>query len=221
MKKALVVIMALVIMTLCSVSALAAPTNFVSSPEENKAPVIVDVTNEDEDCTATVNVTPYSQRKNLSSNSRTNMEKAYKNITETPDLSKLDKDLEDAAKKQGLDGDDLAVSDIFNLEYDDCVEHDEHGNFKIKLTADTLKGFVGLMRFDGEKWTYVKGAAVTDGTYLTFTADKLDNFAIIVKKDTVSPATGDFVSVAMTVAMLVSLCGVAVVGRKLREVEAN
>lgn len=220
MKKVLVVIMALAIMVMCSVSVLAAPTNFISSPSENSAPTIVDSTNEDEDCTAFVVTTPYSQRQNLSSNSKSKIEKAYKNVTETPDISKLNEDLEKAAKDQGINGEDLAVSDLFDIDYKDCVEHDDHGKFTIKLSAETLKNFVGFMRYDGEKWILIKDATVKDGKYLTFTSQELGTFAIVVNKDKTSPATGDNISAEMLV-MLVSLCAVAFVARKVYAVKAG
>ncbi len=215
MKKVSVVFMALVIMALCSFSAFAAPNNFISSPSENQAPVIVEAENEDGECTAVVTITPYSKRQNLSSNSKSNMEKAYKNIVETPDLSKLNSDLEKAAKDKGVDPEKLAVSDLFNLEYTDCEVHDDHGKFRIKLSADTLKNFVGLMMFDGENWKLISDASVSDSIYLTFTADELANFAIVVARDSISPATGDSFPIEMiVVVMLGSLCAFAVVSRK-------
>lgn len=220
MKKVLVVIMALAIMVMCSVSVLAAPTNFISSPSENGAPTIVESSNEDEDCTAIIVITPYSQRKNLSSNSKSKMEKAYKNVTETPDVSKLNEDLEKAAKDQGINGEDLAVSDLFDIDYKDCIEHDDHGKFTIKLSAETLKNFVGFMRYDGEKWILIKDATVSNGNYLTFTSEDLGTFAVVVKKDKTSPATGDSIAVEMVV-MLASLCAVAFVARKVNAVKAG
>ncbi len=220
MKKVLALVMALAIMVMCSVSVLAAPTNFISSPSENGAPIVVSATNEDGDCTAIVIATPYSQRKNLSSNSRENMEKAYKNITETPDVAKLNEDLEKIAEDNGIEGEDLAVSDLFNVDYKDCINHEEHGKFTIKLSSETLKNYVGFMRFDGEKWILVKDATISDGNYLTFTADELGTFAVVVNKDKTSPATGDSITVEMVV-MLVSLCAVAFIARKFSAVKAG
>ena len=220
MKKVLALVMALAIMVMCSVSVLAAPTNFISSPSENGAPTIVESSNEDEDCTAIIVITPYSQRKNLSSNSKSKMEKAYKNITETPDVAKLNEDLGKIAKDNGIEGENLAVSDLFNVDYTNCINHEEHGKFTIKLSSETLKNYVGFMRFDGEKWILVKDATISDGNYLTFTADELGTFAVVVNKDKTSPATGDSIYVEMVV-MLVSLCAVAFIARKFSAVKAG
>lgn len=190
MKKVLVFCLALVMLLSVSVTAFAAGS-FIESPSNNKAPEIVDSENESEDCTAKLVVTPYSERDKLDDEQRKNIEKAYEIISTTDDLTKLNDELEKIAKEKEIDGKDLAVSDLFNIGFTGCDDHDNHGDFKVKLNSETLDNFVALLGFDGNNWRVYKDVKVEkDG--IVFLTDVPENFAIVVNTGAGSPPpTGD------------------------------
>lgn len=178
MKKVLVLLVALVMLFSFSVTSLAAGS-FLKSPSGNEAPEIVDGKNESEDCTAELVVTPYSKRDDLDDEQRKNIEKAYDIISSTEDLTKLNDELKKLAEEKDIDGKDLAVSDLFNVDIVGCDNHDEHGDFTVKLSSDTLKNFVGLLGFDGTRWRLYKDIVV-EGNTIKFLTDVPENFAIVV-----------------------------------------
>ncbi len=213
MKKFLALFMVLVLALSMSFTSLAA--GFVESPSLNPAPEIVEdeTKNEDEDCTADVIVTPYSERDKLPDDIKNKMEEAYDQISDALDISDLSDELEDYCKENNINTENLKVSDLFTLSYVGCDEHDEHGYFTITLNADTLADFVALLHLTDNGWEMIKGAKVVrDGTALTFRLD-IDDYsplAIVVDttKATSSPQTGDNSNITMWVVILV-VCVIA------------
>ncbi len=219
MKKLISICLALVMVLSLSVTVGAVP--FVESPSNNKAPIIIDCTNEDEDCTATITVYPYGDRDLLTQDEIKEMEKAYDDIVESDDLTDLFTGLDQKVESSGIISADLAVSDIFHINFKDCEVHDEHGRFKIKLEADTLKGFIGLVQVIDGEWVVVDDAVVEGTEYLVFSADELSTYAIVVNKnksDTTSPTTGDytgFITAGIALIAAISLiCAGFVVNKK-------
>jgi len=185
MKKLLALCLALVIVVSVSVTAFAAG-GFIESPSNNPAPEIIEVTNEDEDCEGEIVITPYPDRDKLPDDERAKLEDAYDSIASTDDVKDLNEDLKELA-----DDKNLGVSDLFNMGMTGCEDHDGHGAFKIKLKADTLKNFVGLLRFDGKNWILVEGASVS-GEYLSFNTKEFGPFAVVVDTGADStPKTGE------------------------------
>ena len=146
----------------------------------------------------------------------------------TDDLTSLNEDLKKIANDKGIKGTDLAVSDLFDIDYTDCDIHDGHGGFKIKLDSDGLDKFVGLMHFDGEKWTLIEGAAIDDNGYLVFSTDKTGSFAIVLdtaeeeggSSSSDGPQTGDNFSWWIYVALMaVSAVALVVIALKLKKTE--
>lgn len=180
MKKALSVVVALIMCLALTMSAAAAPGSFVSSPSGNPAPELIEGVNEDENCEAKNVITPYSERDKLSDEKREFMEKVYDQIVESANVGELNKDIENLAKEKGIAVENLAVSDLFDISYYNCENHEEHSYFKIKFKAETLKNFVGLLHYTGDKWELIEGTQVDDGIYLTFKVDSLSPFAIVV-----------------------------------------
>lgn len=194
MKKVFSICLALVMVFALSVTVFAAPGSFVNSPSHNDAPVIEDFENEDPNCTADLDVIPFGDRNSLSDAEKKEMEDAYNQIKNSTDLTDMFSGLNSIVQDLNILPSDLAVSDLFHINYKDCVEHDDHGAFKIKLSADTLKGFAGLIQYLNGEWVLVEGAKVEDDRYLIFRADELSTFAIVVdstKAETISPVTGD------------------------------
>lgn len=213
MKKVFAICLALVMVFALSVTVCAAPGSFVNSPSGNDAPIIVDFENESDDCTANLDITSYGDRNELSDADKKEMEDAYNQIKTSTDLTDMFSGLNAIVNELNILPSDLAVSDLFHIDYTDCVEHDEHGAFKIKLSADTLKGFAGLIQYLNGEWKLIENAKVEDGQYLIFNADELSTFAIVVdstKSATTSPVTGDPTLAVMAVVFGVALCTVAV-----------
>ncbi len=191
MKKIMTVCLALVMLLSMSLTAFAVDGGFLESPSLNLAPRLRSFTVDSEECEAEIIITPYSQRHTLDEESQDEIEAAYDEIKASDDLTVLNADLAALAASLGIAGTDLAVSDLFDMDYINCnhVTHrDEHGNFRITLEADTLANFVGLLHRNKGTWELVRGA-VANGDTLSFSIDDFSPFAIVV--DTSDVGSGD------------------------------
>ena len=216
MKKLLVLFTAIVMVLTMSFTAFAAPGAFVSSPSGNQGPTLVSGSNSDPDCGGKVVITPYSKRDTLDDEARKQIEDTYKDILGTDDLSKIIDALKDIAKQNNVSTKDLSVSDLFDISFSNCDDHDGHGNFDITLSAETLKNFVALARRNGDKWELVPGAKV-NGDHLMFSSDVEGAYAIIVNTADV-PKTGDESQAWIyIVLMLASVAGLVIVGFSLKK----
>lgn len=186
MKKVLAICLMMVFMVCMSASVSAA--GFVSSPSSSTAPVLVSFEALDDDCSATLVLTPYGDKSKLSADALAEIEAAYASITGASDLAKLNADL---AKLAG--GKDLAVANLFDLSVADCTAHDSHGGFRIVLDVEALNRFVGLLHMENGAWELVDAKIINSGKQLEFTVDSLSPFAIVMDADANgnSPSTGD------------------------------
>ncbi len=216
MKKAFTIVLAMVLTLVLSVSVCAAPGQFVNSPSNNTAPTLISVEKGNDDCTAELIITPFSERHLLPADLKTLIEKAYGEIANSTDLTTLNADLAAVAAAQKIDGTNLKVSDLFDIRYEGCENHDETHTFNIVLSADTLHRFVGLlhMNLDGE-WELIKNAKVTNnGENLSFSVSDMSPFAIVVDTSDAegdSPQTGNITDIAIYGAlMLVSALAIVV-----------
>ena len=192
MKKALVFCMTMVLVLSLSISALAIPGGFVSSPSGNRTPVLVTFKPLDEDCIAQLIITIFGDRFDLPDDQRQPFEEAYNDIVNSDDLADLADDLKDLADKLGIDTDKLGVSDLFDLSSTGCDDHEGHKEYSVVLDADALEHFVGLIyKGDDGKWYLVDDAKVIDGE-LHFTAQGFHPYAIVVDTTEGDPSkTGD------------------------------
>jgi len=220
MKKTLIFFMVLVMSFSVSISAFAAPNGFTVSPGANMAPELVEYDKDTLDCLATLIITAYADRFTLPEETRLVLEKAYADIVAADDLSTLTSELATVANALGVDTGILAVSDLFDISFYGCDDHENHGGFSIKVKPESLQGFVGLLHLKDGKWDVVDDAKVeADGEHLTFSVDSLSPFAIVVQSDEGSekpPHSGDslpwgaiFMFVAAT-----AVLGVVVAGSK-------
>jgi len=184
---------------------------FVSSPSKNLAPELVGFVPADDDCLARLEVVPYSKRNEISTEAVSLIEKAYADIANSTDLSKLNSDLAKLAADNKISAKDLAVSDLFDLSLCGCDDHDNHLNFEVTLEAQTLENFVGLlhMKSNGE-WELIKNAEVKDGNILTFSTESFSPFAIVVDAGVDVPPTGDY-SMLWIYAAVMAVAGVLLV----------
>jgi len=221
MKKFLVLGISLVLLAVFSVSAIAAPNGFVSSPTGQDAPGLIEFTNSDPNCKGDVIITPYSEKDTLDDDAKEKFDDAYNSIVGADDLADLSDDLKNAADEKGVKDGNLAVSDLFNVDFE-CDEHDGHGNFNIKIEPETLKNFVALMYYDGDEWVMADDVKV-DGKTLSFTLNNPAPMAIFVNAgaDNISsPQTGDSFPWIYVGIIAVCVAGLVVVILKLKKKEA-
>lgn len=217
MKKALALILVLVMMYTLSIPAFAAPGAFVTSPSNSGAPSLEDFFNESPECFAELIVTAYKDRGTLSDEKKAELEAAYQQIVSTTDLSTLNSALKAAAEKLGVDVTDLAVSDLFDVSYYSCEHHEDHGKFTIKLKANTFSKFVNLMHYTGSSWEIVENATVDQNDVLTFTVDDLSPFAVVVNTAKSTENTGDSSAAIYVLLIMASVAGISVLGYKAKK----
>lgn len=196
MKKVLAICLMMVMVVSMSVTAFATPGGFVSSPSGNPAPTVVDFDPSNDDCTGVLLITPYGDRQELSDALRSLLEKANKDIVNSDDLTKLNAELAKIAADKNIEGQNLAVSDLFDIHVTGCDFHDGHYGFVITLDAGKLSNFVGLLHMNKNgEWELVADAKVVDNNeHLKFSVDSLSPFAIVVDTtnyDDYAPQTGD------------------------------
>ena len=148
MKKVLAICLMIVMVVSMSVTSFAAPGGFVSSPSGNPAPTVVDFDPSNDNCTGWLVITPYGDREDLSDVLRSLLEKAYNDIVNSDDLTKLNAELAKIAADKNIEGKNLAVSDLFDIHVTGCDFHDGHFGFDITLDADKLSSFVGLLHMN-------------------------------------------------------------------------
>lgn len=194
MKKVLAICLVLVMAMSLSATVFAAPAGFVNSPSASLAPIVIQFTPADEDCTAQLVITPYGSRDELSATLKTVFENAYNSVVSATDLTTLNADLAKLVADKKLKAEDLAVSELFDIHMTGCDYHEEHKEFDIVLDAGSLSHFVGLLHMKKEgEWELVSDAVVTENGHLKFSVDSFSPFAVVVEKTTTpdTPQTGD------------------------------
>ena len=178
--KKLVAIVLTAVVALCACFTVGATGGFVSSPSNNQAPTVVGFKTDLEGCPAVIICTAYADREDLETPVREVLEDAYETIITEDDLSVLSEDLTDVADALGIDIEDLAVSDMFDISATGCGLHENHGHFEIKLKPSSLKNFVALLHYYGGKWNVVENVEFDEEGNLTFEEDNFSPFAIVV-----------------------------------------
>lgn len=222
MKRVLAICLALAVLSCLSITAFADPGSFVKSPSYNDAPEVEKFDPADDGCTAQLIITPYSKRDTLPEDRKDRIEDAYKEIVGTDDLTDLSKALEDLAKEKGIDGNRLAVSDLFDARIEGCQIHEDHIGYEIILEMDTLEGFVGLMGMDENgNWILIEAEVINDGTQLRFSVESLHSpLAVVVDTGETadSPFTGDSPMIFVyAIIMAISALAVVVIAIKYRK----
>lgn len=224
MKKVLAISLMVLMVVCMSLTAFAAPGEFVQSPSNNGAPALVSAKCSAEGCTAELIITPFIDRDELPEDLRLLIEKAYKDIANCDNLVDLCSELADIAKSLNAPETNLAVSDLFDIRYVNCDAHDDHGYFDIVLKSETFNSFVTLMHLSDEGWEIIDNAKVKEvnGEYhLIFSIDDFSPFAIVVNSSVIAdknPHTGDTNSVYFfAVLMVVSALAIAVLAKKNRK----
>lgn len=215
MKKVLAIVLALTMLVASGVCAGAISNNFVSSPTGQRVPTLIVGGNTAEDCFAWLEITGWSDRHTIAEETREKMEEAYDQIVGAADLTQLCADLAAAADALGVPHNALAVSDLFDISWYGCDDHRDHnGVFEIQIQPEALDNFVALLHYYNGEWVLVSDAAVIgDGDILSFTAEELSPFAIIVNKGSnpvEPPFGGDNTMLALYIALMAG-SGIALV----------
>ncbi len=214
MKKFLAVCLALVMVISAGVLAFA-QGGFVSSPSGNEAPEVEEVIYEEGSCEPDVVVTPYSERDTLDEEKEEDMNEAYKDISENEDLTDMCPGLGGVAAAKGINPENLAVSDLFDVSTYHKLPHEYCGMITVKLSAETLKNFVALLhRAADGTWEVVADVIIDmNESTLTFSARDFSPFAVVVDKEASSlPNTGEalYIPAIVMVISAISLAGVLV-----------
>lgn len=220
MKKLLAICLSMVMVMCVSITAFAAPDGFVNSPSGNNSPEVEEFEPQDEECTAKLVVTPFSDKDSLSPTLKALFDKAYESIVNATDLTTLNAELAKLVEQMNIEAQNLAVSDLFDLHVTDCDFHEGHFTFRIVLKSDTLENFVGLLHMtkDGT-WELVPDAKVTnDGTCLEFSVESFSPFAVVVNNteetgtssSSTDPGTGEGIMIYVYIA-IAAICTTALV----------
>ncbi len=192
MKKVLLICISIVMVFALSLTAFAAPENFVESPTGN-GPAIDGFVPDDPDFSGSLVIIPFKDRESLSTEDQGAMEDAYDSITKADDLSDICSGLKNKADAMGIPTTDLAVKDLFNIDATAGGVTVNGGKFTITLDASSIKGFVGIMQYLNGEWIILDDAKIENGK-LVFTTEELTTYAIVVdatKGAATSPQTGD------------------------------
>ena len=210
-----------VVMLVCMTLCVFADGGFVESISGNQAPELIGGGSLSEECPAELVITAYADRDELPEELRLQIEEAYRLILENKDLSVLNEKLREIAEELGVDVTALAVSDLFDIHYINCDDHEDHGHFDITLKAETLENFACLLHYYNGEFTIVEDAKVTgNGDHLEFTATEFSPFIIVTNTGTEndSPQTNDLLPIYLAVAAVSGLMiiGLAVAYKKER-----
>lgn len=202
MKRITTVGLIALLMVTMSLHVFAASGGFLDSPSVQGGPTLIEgaITG----CDGEIILIPYSDCHELTEGNRKQIEDAYNQIRDNKDLSKLCPALKDIAEKNKDSVKRYAVSELFNIGYTGCDDHDDHNNFRAVLKPASTKNYVALLTLVNGVWTVVEDVEV-DGEHLIVSGNYYGPYVIVV--DTGSGATGDSFPWIYVVLMCVSAAG--------------
>lgn len=209
MKKLCSIVLMIAMVCTLAFSVNAAPGVFLSSPSNNRTPIIIDFECSDPNWKGEIYITSYGDRNVLDLIEREKFEKAYDSIRNSSSVSNLIPGISDIAANLNVPAEDLGISDLFHIGVSDITD----GIFKIKLDSDIIKNFVGLVYFEDGEWKIVEDAYIDDDGYLVFSTKLPGTYAVVVDVDNSIvdiPITGDAFSWALVAIMAVSAAGIVV-----------
>ncbi len=229
MKKILACVLSMVMLLTCTVTAMAAPNDFVPSIEQKPGPGLVQQQTQDGRPgygiivmpdgkeiavpESDIIITPIGDADKAEDDVREALENALESIKDADSLEEIIKNIQDLLDTlaDGTDADDLVITDLFHVGVtNDYKELLDKGG-KLQLKFDGLSGLIAAMKKDNGKWSSLLDGLFKDngdGTY-TLIIDSEGVFAFLRDAGKVdvdysdpeqsSPQTGD-----MTVLMIVS-----------------
>lgn len=208
MKKIVSILIIAVMVCSLAFSASAAPGVFIESPSNNRTPVIEDYECSDPNWKGEIFITSFGDRNVLDLIEREKLENAYDSIKNSNSVSSLIPDISDIAANINVSLDNLGISDLFHIGVSEITD----GDFTIKLQADTIKNFVGLVHFDNGEWHIVENAHI-ENDLLVFNTKLPGVYAIVVDVDSSIidvPVTGDIFSWILASVVILSAAGIVV-----------
>lgn len=171
----------LVAVLLCSLCAAVFADNIVGGANAGSPEIVEAAQSDGSDGKDLIALTPYAEREKLSDAKREALEAAFESLDKAPKLAEINDELTAAVADQGV-----AVSDLFDIS--ELEEGSAKLPMSIKLKDNNLGGFVALLQFVDGAWNWVD--AKVEGDKLSFSADRLGDFAIIVTGEGGSAAGG-------------------------------
>ena len=209
MKKVFSIMLMVVMVLTITVSVNAAPGSFINSPSYNKTPIIVEFECSDDNWKGEIYITSFGDRNVLELIDREFFEDAYESIRNSGGVSALIPEISDIAANLNVSPDNLGISDLFHIGTSESTD----GSFKIKLDAETIKNYIGLVYYEDGKWHVVEDAKV-EGGYLIFTSQLPKAYAVVVDTTNLpvdAPVTGDAIPWILMTVMAVSAAGIVLV----------
>lgn len=228
MKKFLMLAIAVLMIASLSITVCAEGNgSFVSSPSANRTPMIVEGSNENEACNInegnaadSIVIVAYADREILPDGGA-EMEAAYVTIAGTEDLGELGSEVEELAALYRVDGEKLAVTDLFEMHHEGCAEA-WHGNFDLQIVPQNhqlVDNFAGVIHFRDGKWSVIDSSVDEQGVITMSIEDLEGPYAIVVHDGSgMSPQESAFMAAGLSiVAGALSLILVGVVFHKREE----
>lgn len=222
MKKAVAIVLTLVSILMLGVTSFAYPGMFLESPSRNEAPIVTDVKLPD-GCTSGIVITPFGERDSLSAELLEIIEKAYNEIKNADNISELNEEFKKYLDDLGIDPENVAISDLFNIDgvgCENCGKEGAHKGFTVTIDADTTNGFVGILQYVNGAWVFVEAKVNPNGT-VTFTVDNFGPIAIAVDTGAEETPTGDIVPVILIALIVVALVGLTIIAINYKKEKAK
>lgn len=222
MKKLVAIVLTLVFILTLSVTSFAYPGMFLESPSRNEAPVVTDVELPD-GCTSGIVITPYGERESLSPELIEIIEKAYSEIKNSKNVSELNDEFKKYLEDLGIDPENVAISDLFNIAgigCEDCGKDGAHKGFTITIDADTTNGFAGILQYVNGAWVFVEAKVNPNGT-VTFKVDNFGPIAIAVDTGAEETPTGDITPWILIALIVVALAGLTIIAINYKKEKAK
>lgn len=210
MKKLFAVILTVLMLCTLTVSVSAAPGSFIESPSFNKTPNMIDFGSTDSAWSGQMYITSYGDRNTLDLAERELLEAAYDSIRNANSVSSIIPEITDVASNLNISADNLGISDLFFI----GITESSNGKFNIKLDADSLNDFVGLIYYENGKWYLVDDAKINENGQLEFSSELPRAYAVVVDVDNSvpdTPITGDILPWVLVAVMAACAVGIVAV----------
>ena len=207
-----------IVLSSVALTASASDNAFISSPSAVPAPVLVEYETSEDVCEAELIICAYADRGQLSDSSRATLEEAYASIVSAEDVLDICPELAEAGFSSGV----LAVSDLFEIYYTNCDNHNGH-SVTITLRPRVTENFAAVLHYVDGTWENVDNAKVEkNGTDITFEVDSLSPFAIALHDGSVQPATSNMalvLSLLCLVLLIIIIVIIIVISKKKKSEE--
>ena len=223
MKKSVAIVLTLVFVLALSITSFAYPGMFLDSPSRNEAPTVLDVILPD-GCTSGIVITPYGERDSLTPEQLEAIEKAYEEIKNADNVTELNEEFKKYIENLDIDTDNIAISDLFNIDgigCENCGEEGAHTGFTVTIETDTTNGFVGMLQYVNGAWVFIDNAKVNPNGTVTFKVDNFGPVAVAVNSGAQETPTGDITPWILIALIVVALAGLTIIALNYKKEKAK